>query len=200
MIKNNISIKGKGADTLVNAIEETLSAVQPENLVKRSVILRNGELVIKGCSEERFKLDAFGSIHLLGWGKASGLMAEGIEKILPIKGGVVNILRGTHFKVKHVQLQEAEHPIPGAGSLEGTRKMLEYTEQIGKNGLVICLISGGGSALLSQPIDGLKLDEKQEVIDRLMKAGANINELNTVRKHLSKVKGEGLQRGSIPQH
>ena len=196
MIKNNVLVEGK--ETLVNAIEQTLHAIQPDNLVKRSVILHNGELVIKGCSEERFKLDAFGSIHLLGWGKASGLMAEEVEKILPINGGIVNILRGTHFKVKHIQLQEAEHPIPGAGSLEGTRKMLEYAKHIRKNDLVICLISGGGSALLSQPVEGLKLEEKQKIIDRLMKAGANINELNTVRKHLSKVKGGRLAEKLYP--
>jgi glycerate 2-kinase len=126
------------------------------------------------------------------------LMAEEIEKMFPVKGGIVNILRGTHFNVKHVKLQEAEHPIPGAGSLEATKRILDYTNQIGKNDLVICLISGGGSALLSQPIKDLRLEEKQRMIDKLMKAGANINELNTVRKHLSKVKGGRLAKKLYP--
>lgn len=195
MIKNYISLGEKEASILINAVEETLHAVQPGRLIRKSVFLKDGKLVIQ---DESFKLDSFGSIHLLGWGKASGLMAEEIEKILPIKGGIVNILRGTHFNVKHAQLQEAEHPLPGAGSLEGTRKMLEYAERIEKNDLVICLISGGGSALLSQPVDGLKLEDKQRIIDRFMKAGANINELNTVRKHLSKVKGGRLAKKLYP--
>jgi glycerate-2-kinase len=200
MIKNKgILIKGVGRGTLLNAIEETLRAVQPDSLIEKSVLVNGGELIIKaGGKKESFQLKKFKNIHLLGWGKASGLMAEGIEKILPIKGGIVNILRGTHFNVKHVKLQEAEHPIPSAGSLEGTRKMLDYTKKIGKNDLVICLISGGGSALLSQPIDGLELEEKQKMIDKLMKAGADINELNTVRKHLSKVKGGRLAKKLYP--
>ncbi len=192
-------IKGEGRWILLSAIEETIRAVKPDGLIERSVLLKGGRLTIKaGGKKESFQLKKFDNIHLLGWGKASGLMAEGIEKILPIKGGIVNVLRGTHFSVKHIQIQEAEHPIPGAGSLEGTRKMLEYAKQIRKNDLVICLISGGGSALLSFPIDSLKLEEKQGIINKLMKAGADINELNTVRKHLSKVKGGRLAKRLYP--
>jgi glycerate-2-kinase len=200
MIKNRDELsEGAEGEALLDTIDKTLESVKPDRLVSERLKVFRGRFTIRREEDSvSFQLGKFKNIYVIGWGKASGLMAEGIEKILPIKGGIVNVLRGTHFNVKHVRLQEAEHPIPGAGSLEGTRKMLEYAKHIGKNDLVICLISGGGSALLSQPIEGLKLEEKQEVIDRLMKAGANINELNTVRKHLSQVKGGRLAEKLYP--
>jgi len=201
MIKNREElIRGvEGAELLLNAIEETLRSVQPDILVERSLRVKGDELVIETHErKEKFNLKNFDKIYIIGWGKASGLMAESAEKILPVADGIVNILKGTHFDVKKVKLQEAEHPIPGRGSFDGTRRILEFTERITGNDLIVCLISGGGSALLSQPIDGLRLEEKQEVVDKLMKAGANINELNTVRKHLSKVKGGRLAKKLYP--
>lgn len=200
MIKNRDELLGSGAgEFILDLIEETLSSVQPDGLIQKSLFLEGEKLTIKtGKRKESFQLTEFENVYLLGWGKASGLMAESIERILPIKDGMVNVLKGTHFHVKKVKLQEAEHPIPGAGSIEGTRKILQFAERVTERDLVICLISGGGSALLSQPVEGLMLEEKQGVIDKLMKAGASINELNAVRKHLSKVKGGRLAKKLYP--
>jgi len=201
MIRNKGDlIKGELArEIIINVIESTLLSVQPDRLIRKSVLLEDGKVVIKtGTRRKTFRLGEFRKIRLLGWGKASGLMAESIEKILPIEDGFINILKGTHFNVKKVKLQEAEHPIAGRGSFEGTRRILDYTERIDEGDLVICLISGGGSALLSQPIESLTLEEKQQTIDKLMKAGADINELNAVRKHLSQIKGGRLARKLYP--
>ena len=200
MIKNRDKlIKGAGNEILIDAIEAVLQSVQPDRLIKDKIHVKENVLIIKTNGKEgKFRLNEFESIRLIGWGKASGLMAESIERIVPITDGIINILKGTKFEVKKAKLQEAEHPIPGLGSVEGTKKILEYAGKITEKDLVICLISGGGSALLSHPIDGLTLEEKQRVIDRLLNGGANINELNAVRKHLSKVKGGRLAKELYP--
>jgi len=200
MIKNMDELsEGTGREALLDTIEKTLQSVNPDRLVNDSVSISGDRLTIKTEKNSKsFQLGEFKNICVIGWGKASGFMAESIEKIVPLTDGIVNILKGTHFEVKKMKLQEAEHPIPKEGSIESTRKILEFAEKVKKDDLVICLISGGGSALLSQPIDGLRLEEKQSIIDRLMKAGADINELNSVRKHLSKVKGGRLAKRLYP--
>jgi glycerate-2-kinase len=168
-------------------------------LIEKRVHVKGNELLIETERKKgKFQLNKFDNIRIIGWGKASGLMAESIEKTVPITDGIVNIVKGTKFKVTKIKLQEAEHPIPGEGSFQGTKKILEYAEKINENDLVICLISGGGSALLSQPIDGVTLEEKQILIDMLLKRGANINELNAVRKHISKVKGGRFAKELYP--
>jgi glycerate-2-kinase len=184
---------------LLEAVERTLLSAQPDRLIKNSLILRGNKLTIKTEKKtQTFNLEEFEKIHVLGWGKASGRMAEQIERILPVEGGAVNILKGTHFKTNKITLHPAEHPIAGKGSLQGTRRILEYAESIGKEDLVICLLSGGGSAMLSLPCEGVELEEKQRVVDALMRAGADIKELNTVRKHLSNVKGGRLAQKLYP--
>ena len=200
MIKNIPELStGEGREALLETIEKTLQAVQPDKLVKDSVHVSGDKLAIKTEGKSRsFQLGNFNHIYIIGWGKASGFMAQSIEKIVPLTEGIVNILKGTHFEVKKIKLQEAEHPIAKEGSMEGTRQILDFSGKVKEDDLVICLISGGGSALLSQPIDGLKLEEKQSIIDKLMKAGADINELNSVRKHLSKVKGGRLAKRLYP--
>ncbi len=139
-----------------------------------------------------------GRVFVIGGGKASALMAETLEDILSpdnIEAGVVNCnCRGSDGKRRKVRIIEAGHPLPDERGLAGVRQMLALKEQyaIGANDLVICLISGGGSALMPCPAEGVSLADKQEVTRLLLSCGATIHEINAVRKHLSRTKGGQL--------
>lgn len=135
-------------------------------------------------------------IFVLGFGKASCAMAKALEDALPerIDKGIV-ITKYGHSKGYHpqrVRVVEAGHPIPDERGVAGTRELMELAEESGERTLVVCLVSGGGSALLVAPAEGITLEDKKTVTDQLLRAGADIHELNTVRKHLSKVKGGRL--------
>ena len=137
-----------------------------------------------------------GRIFVIGGGKASGLMAESLENLLGpenITDGVVTC-KGNHFHTGKIKIVRAGHPIPDQRGTDGVRRMLHLKDQyaIGRDDLVLCLISGGGSALMPCPADGVSLKDKQRVTELLLACGAEINEINTVRKHLSTVKGGRL--------
>ncbi|MBM2824465.1 MAG: D-glycerate 2-kinase [Dehalococcoidales bacterium] len=139
-----------------------------------------------------------GRVFVIGGGKASALMAETLEDILSsdnISAGVVNCnYQVGDGKQRKVRVIEAGHPLPDERGLAGVRQMLALKEQyaIGANDLVICLISGGGSALMPCPAEGVSLAEKQKVTRLLLGCGATIHEINAVRKHLSRTKGGQL--------
>jgi glycerate 2-kinase len=137
-----------------------------------------------------------GRIFVIGGGKASGLMAEALED----KTGVENILtgivncKGDSYSTKRIKVINAGHPIPDKRGLNGVKQMLALKDKhsINNNDLVICLISGGASALMPFPVDGISLEDKQRTTELLLKCGAEIHEINKVRKHLSKTKGGKL--------
>jgi glycerate-2-kinase len=138
-----------------------------------------------------------GRIFVIGGGKASGLMAEALEKVIPIErihSGLVN----SQVKVKtdKIFVNVAGFPLPDNSGLEGVRNMLTMTvgQNLTENDTVIVLISGGGSALLPYPVDGVSLDDKKKVNEILFKCGADHYEINIVRKHLSATKGGKLAR------
>ena len=137
-----------------------------------------------------------GRLFVIGGGKASGLMAANLENLLGpenITDGLVTC-KGNHFETSQIKLVQAGHPIPDRRGADGVRRMLHLKDRhsIGRGDLVLCLISGGGSALMPCPADGISLKDKQRVTELLLACGAEINEINTVRKHLSKVKGGRL--------
>ena len=119
-------------------------------------------------------------IFVVGGGKAGGLMTRAIESILGnrIDDGIVNVMKGTERVVKtnHVELWGASHPIPCAEGEKGIDKMLDMTNGLTKNDLVITLISGGGSALMPYPASGISLTDLQETTNLLLRSGADINE------------------------
>jgi glycerate-2-kinase len=139
-------------------------------------------------------------VYVLGGGKASGSMASGLEDVLGkrITKGFVNVPQGDNHKTSIVKLQGASHPIPDEAGVAGTRQMLSLAEEAKENDLVITLISGGGSSLMPLPRDGVSLEDKKELTDRLLKSGAKISEINTVRKHLSGFKGGWLAKKAYP--
>jgi glycerate 2-kinase len=142
-----------------------------------------------------------GRVFVIGGGKAAGLMAETLEEIIGgvIQDGIVNCKKG-NFKTKRIKIVEAGHPIPNKEGLEGVAKMLNFYNKysISREDLVLCLISGGGSSLMPQPAEGLSLFDVQKTNKLLINCGAEINEINIVRKHLSKIKGGRLARFFYP--
>jgi len=146
-------------------------------------------------------LSKFRSIYVVGGGKACGPMAEALVELLGdrIKEGAINVPHSsTSYKTGKVKLQRASHPIPDQSGVKGATRMLDLVGKAEEKDLVFCLISGGGSSLMPQPRSGISLEDKQKVTDALLKSGATINEFNTVRKHISGLKGGWLAKAAYP--
>ena len=143
---------------------------------------------------------SYDHIYVVGAGKASAGMAQAVERILAkrITGGLINTKYGHLAKLKRIQLNECAHPVPDEAGVDGARRIAQMVAQATENDLVICLISGGASALLPLPAPGLTLEDKQKVTKHLLACGANIHEINTVRKHLSAIKGGQLAELAAP--
>lgn len=174
-----------------------VESVLPEKLMQSWMKLSGDTLQI---AEKRFSLSRFNSIYVLAAGKAAALMAKETENILgnKISGGHVVTKYGHGAELKHLTLTEAGHPIPDAEGVKATEKILDIARQAGKNDLVICLLSGGASALMADFPEGLTLGDLKLTNELLVKSGADITEINTVRKHLSKIKGGQLARAIYP--
>lgn len=150
---------------------------------------------------ERFKLArAYENIYVVGAGKAGAAMARAVEDILGgrISGGLVNIPDGPAPKLKRIELHRCGHPVPDRRGMEGALRILEIARRAGPRDLVICVISGGASALMPVPAPPLGLEQKQEITRQLLRSGATIHEMNAVRKHLSLIKGGQLAKSAWP--
>ena len=174
-----------------------LEAVDPEASVRRHVA-RDGRQLRLG--DRTLDLQAFDRILLLGAGKAGAPMAHAIEDILGerITEGCIVVKDGHGMQLKYTTVHEAGHPVPDHRGVAGSEAVLKLSAGAGPEDLVICLISGGGSALMIAPAEGISLRDKQEATRRLLACGATIHEINTVRKHLSRIKGGLLARSAYP--
>jgi len=145
-------------------------------------------------------LSAIARIYVIGAGKASADMAAAIERLLGerVTAGAMTVKYGHSRELKRIRLTEAGHPIPDQNGLDGSRRILEIADTAAADDLVICLISGGGSALMPLPQPPLTLSDKQQTIQALMDCGAGINEINAIRKHLSAIKGGRLAGRIFP--
>ncbi|MDR5695834.1 MAG: glycerate kinase [Armatimonadota bacterium] len=178
-------------------LASALEAVDPERAIYR-YLRREGDSLVIG--EKTYNLRKIRRICIVGAGKATARMAKAMETILGdrIEEGVVVVKRGYTEVLERIQLVEAGHPLPDESGVKGAEAVLGILQKTGEEDLVICLISGGGSALLPAPAEGLTLEDKVRVTDLLLRAGATIQELNTVRKHLSRLKGGQLARAAAP--
>jgi glycerate 2-kinase len=140
------------------------------------------------------------NIFVIGAGKASAQMARAIERLFGarITGGLVNVKDGHGAKLGRVEIHECGHPLPDARGVSGARRIAQIASQAGPDDLVICLISGGASALLPLPAKPITLEEKQKTTQLLLHCGASIHEINCVRKHISQIKGGQLARLAYP--
>jgi len=174
-----------------------LAAVEPEAAVKRFCRRRKNYLMAGGV---KYNLDRFDNVYVIGAGKAGAPMSSAIEDLLGerITEGVVNVKYGHVASLKHVKLVEAGHPVPDENGRAGAEKILGLAKKAGSDDFVICLVSGGGSALLPFPAPGLSLKDKQDTIKMLISCGATIHEINTIRKHTSFIKGGMLAKAVFP--
>ena len=147
-----------------------------------------------------------GRTVVVGAGKAAGAMAQALEQLwpmdAPLSGVVVTRYHHTPPRpeglVQRIEVLEAAHPVPDAAGVQAAERILALVQGLQPEDLVICLISGGGSALLTLPAEGLRLVDKQQINRALLESGANITEMNTVRKHLSRIKGGRLAAACHP--
>jgi hydroxypyruvate reductase len=188
---------GEMRQQALEIFQAALRAVDPVEAILRRVKVENGTLLI---GERRFELDDYNRILVVGAGKADAPMAQAVERILGerVTDGVIVVKDGHGLPLKQVRVYEASHPVPDKRGIRGTKDVLSMVSSAGERDLVICVISGGGSALLVAPVKGVSLGDKQEVTQLLLACGATIHEINTVRKHLSRVKGGGLARLAHP--
>jgi hydroxypyruvate reductase len=185
-------------DVAMELVEAALEAADPERAVKRHLQLEG-----RGAAASRlfvgdrgYDLADEGRILVVGAGKAGTGMAAAVEAALGdrIAAGAVNVLRGTgpDESLSPIEINPARHPIPDGSGVEGTRRILALLEDLAPGDLALVLISGGASALLVQPAEGISLADLQGTTDALLRSGATIEEVNAVRKHLSQVKGGQL--------
>ena len=175
-----------------------VAAVDAQECVKRFVKLQGRTLRIGGVD---YDLESFERVLVVGTGKASPRMGVALEEELGdrISDGVINTKYAHTEPLRRIRTVECGHPVPDEAGVEGTREILSALDGADDRTLVVCLISGGGSALMPAPSEGITLQEKQDTTRLLLlECGANIVELNAVRKHLSRVKGGGLARAAFP--
>ena len=184
----------------LDCLEIGISAVLPKEMMKKSITIDNDILLI---GQNRYELRKYDSIYIIGGGKASAEMAFTIENMLKkVKDlsykGIINVPIGTPYEDLKISnkiiINEANHPIPDEMGLLGTKNMIDLISKCTKNDLFIILISGGGSALLTLPKKGISLEDLKQVNKVLLKSGASIQEINTIRKHVSDFKGGNLAR------
>ena len=175
-------------------IEAGITAVLPQNIMKSRL---NYDLTSKilTINNDSYNLSS-GRLFIIGGGKAAGAMAKTLESIIPpddICAGVVICNTGDH-RPRKIEILEAGHPIPDQRGQNGVRKILEIKDEysITEHDLILCLLSGGGSALMTYPVEGVSLNDQQKTTELLLASGAEIQEINIVRKHISKIKGGKL--------
>jgi hydroxypyruvate reductase/glycerate 2-kinase len=174
-----------------------IKGVLPGTLVSNLISLRGPLLKIGYLT---YDLEKIRNIYLLGAGKASASMAHYVENILGnrITGGYVVTKYGYYCRLKNIIVTEAGHPVPDMNSFSSTEEIMKIAEKAGEGDLVICLWSGGGSSLLADYPETSSQEEIACLNDVLVKSGADIREMNTIRKHLSKVKGGQLAKKIAP--
>jgi hydroxypyruvate reductase len=172
-------------------------AADPRQAVLAHVKIDGPALVV---GKQRYKLADFDHIRVIGAGKASARMAQALERLLGrrITDGAVNAPEGATVRLRRIVLHEAGHPIPDQRGVEGARRITQIARESGRRDLLICVISGGASALMPLPAPGVTLARKKEITRRLLASGANIHEINTVRKHVSAIKGGHLAELAHP--
>jgi hydroxypyruvate reductase len=181
---------------------KAVAAVDPFKILKDRIRIERDRLLIKTEREQEkcFDLGGVHKIFLVGTGKASNSMAQAVEEIFGdrITTGVITTKYGHQLPLQKTEIIEAGHPLPDRKGYEGARRIQRLLKESGPEDLVIFLLSGGGSALLPYPADRIDLKEKQEITQLLLDCGADIREINTIRKHISRIKGGWLAKWAYP--
>lgn len=189
----------KARSDVLRALNEALEAASPGLILKKKLKLVGTKLVI---GQVKLDLDDYDRILVIGGGKAAASMASELESLLGkrITAGLVNIpdYLKVQRKTRRIRFHRATHPVPSEKGVRGVEEMLELIGTPRRKDLIICIITGGGSALMPMPIKGLKLSDEISATRLLLKSGAPIEEINCVRKHLSAIKGGRLAEKLYP--
>jgi glycerate 2-kinase len=174
-----------------------LAASDPQEAVLRHLKF-DGQTILAG--RKKYPVSKFDRIQVIGAGKASAAMARAVERLLGrrIAGGWINVKDGHTAHLRRIHQQECGHPVPDERGVEGALRMEQIAREAGVRDLLICVISGGASALTPAPVPPMTLSDKQELTKKLLASGATIHEINTVRKHLSSFKGGQLAELAYP--
>ena len=169
-------------------LESGLQAADPKNIISNFVTPKE---IKKG--NKILNIENYSSIYSVAFGKAADSMTRALNAIIPIKSGIIVIPKGTKAKIKGKKFQifNPRHPKPDQTSVKAAKEVMKFVENKKNGELIIFLVSGGGSSLLAMP-DDITLDDKIHVTNLLLKSGVTIQEVNCVRKHLSKIKGGKL--------
>jgi glycerate 2-kinase len=184
-------------DLLTAIFRAGLSAVDPEAAIRSQVSRQGHNLLVAGRA---YDLNDFRRVSLIGAGKATALMAKALEELLEdrLAEGLILVKPGYATPLRTTRVIEAGHPIPDQSGLEGTTEIIRQLRAASESDLVVCAFSGGASALLPAPAPPLDLSHKQSTTQLLLESGAEIGEINSIRKHLSLSKGGGLARAAYP--
>jgi len=176
---------------LKKLIVRGLAAVDARTAVDRA-ISRNGEELVIG--RRRFDLSRYERVVVVGAGKATASMAQAVEQRLGprLQGGFVVVKYGHVVPTKRIVVAEAGHPVPDRSGQRAAARLCSMAAELGPRDLLIVLLSGGASSLLPAPVAGVTLADKQRTTQELLRCGASIHDINTVRKHLSRIKGGRL--------
>lgn len=194
------SLAQRARQMALDFLDTALVAVQPQRFIKGALQLKGDFLRL---FDNKIRLTNVNGIYVVGAGKATGRMAEAIESLLgdKIRDGLVivpeNITEA--YSLSRIRIRGGGHPIPNKASVKTTQELLHLIQQSPENALILCLISGGGSALLSLPAKTISLKDLQQTHSILVKSGAPIEAINTVRKHLSQIKGGQLAVQAFPR-
>jgi len=181
-----------------------IDAADPYQAVKRCLKVDHQAIAILSDVDgrEQKRVGRWSGIHLIAFGKAACAMAQAASEIIPasvLAGRGIAVTNYENIRaIDNVDVIGASHPLPDEAGLNAARRIAERVQQAQANELILVLVSGGGSALIPCPVDAITLEEKIATTDLLLACGANINEINGVRKHLSKLKGGGLARMAAP--
>jgi len=177
--------------------EAALQAADPMVSIRRYLRVDGQILYAGGVGYDLAKLS---HLYVVGAGKATAQMALAVEELLgdKITGGLVIVKRGHRVPLQKLKIIEAGHPLPDQAGVDATEAIVTLLREAGENDLLICLVSGGASALLSCPSRGLSLQDKQRTTQALLNCGARIQDVNAIRKHISKVKGGRLAQLAHP--
>jgi hydroxypyruvate reductase len=164
----------------------SLAAADPAGAVARHLARRH--------------FDRFRHIYVIGAGKAGASMAQAAERVLGrrITAGLINVKDGHTAPLRRIELNQCGHPVPDERGAAGSARIAQIAASAGRDDLVLCLVSGGASALLPLPAEGITLEEKQATTRLLLACGATIHQINAVRKHISRIKGGQLARLAAP--
>jgi glycerate 2-kinase len=181
----------------LSIFQASLRGADPKRCVKRFLKVEEGILSADGFRKNLQDIDR---IIVVGAGKASALMAQATEEILTdrIDCGVIITKKGPEVSLERMKVYFGGHPLPDEEGVKGTERIMEILSRAGEDDLVLCLISGGGSALLVSPCEGIRLEDKRKMTQLLLECGATIDEINTIRKHISRVKGGRLAHAAYP--